>query len=65
MNNRNPLFSGMDILDWIIIVAFVLLFGVAGYFLAKPWGAIPAVALAIFLAIRAKRNRDRLRSRRD
>ncbi len=53
----------MDTLDWIIAAVFALLFGVAGYFIFEPYGAVIGVGLAVLLVWRAKKNRDRLRRR--
>ena len=53
----------MDTLDWILAGLFAALFGIAGYFIFEPYGAIVGLGLAVLLVWNAKRTRDRLRKK--
>ena len=55
--------GGMDTLDWIIAVAFVLFMGAAFYFTLPPYGAVIGAGMAVLLIYQAKKRRDRLRKR--
>jgi hypothetical protein len=54
---------GMDKLDWIIAVIFVLAMGAAFYFALPPYGAPLGAGMAAFLIYQAKKRRDNLRKR--
>jgi hypothetical protein len=52
----------MDIWDWIMAGAMVILPGIIFYLIYPPYGALIGIGLGLLLTWRAKKNRDKARS---